>query len=809
MRWLLGAWAAVLLLLGTPPPITPAATGHTVTASRLTALFTEYGDTSGSWLGADRTASVRLPDGRTLWLFSDTFLGRPTAEGARPRSAGFVHNSLVVQEGDKLTGTIVSPFPAEGGEFHWVGDAAVSGTGVQVLVNRYRRNGTGPLDQELLGTGLSTVALPGLSPSPVRALPVGKKVSWGSEVLPDGEFTYVYGTEAAGDLKFAHLARVRGADLGAAWEFWTGRAWSPRVADSGRLLSGVGTNYGVRRYGEQYVLVTHENNLTFSADVVAYTAPSPTGPWSGPDYLFRAPEIDDGHIVYDTDLHPHLASTGKLLVSYNVNNLDETTAARDAGIYRPRFVEVDWPPAAGAEGRPAAPSGLTAQALRAGSADLAWKAPAGRGLSYHVYRRDVTAGQSHFVRLPGDGPGARRTYGSDFLVNGRTYEFAVTAVDARGESELSNVATMAATVPPPAPPSGLVAAAGAAGDVALRWAKVPYVQVFRVYRRDLTAGERQPVPVGEFPHEHATVAGLRHDHRYEFTVVAVGGGGDSRPSTPAVATAVVTPPPAPTGVTARLDGGAVRLAWASLGDGVAYRVLWRDVSEGDSGWRPPALAGDDTSYTLRGVQAGHEYEVAVAAVNDGGAGQPSRPVRVKVPAAAPKGLRAEITDDGVVELRWRPAGWFAVLHRDLTAGQKDFTQDPVPVQGDSARLATLTAGHRYQIKVATQVPGGVGPATGPVEVTLPSPVPTGLAVTSPAAGQARLTWRESKPGLMFQVRLRDATAGEPWRTDPYPAGGGKFEAALLTSGHRYEFRLVVVHGPGDEHASATVATTIR
>ena len=160
----------------------------------------------------------------------------------------------------------------------------------------------------------------------VEELPLGDRVSWGSEVLADGAYTYVYGTEAAGRMKFAHVARVRGTDLGGPWEFWTGSGWSPRMAESARVLSGVGTNYGVRRVGDRYVLVTHENNLLFSADFVAYTADSPTGPFTGPQYLFRAPETDAGHIVYDADLHTELARPGKLLVSYNVNNLDDRVA---------------------------------------------------------------------------------------------------------------------------------------------------------------------------------------------------------------------------------------------------------------------------------------------------------------------------------------------------------------------------------------------------------------------------------------------------------------------------------------------------
>ncbi|MFF5608237.1 hypothetical protein ACFY65_17960 [Streptomyces cellulosae] len=46
---------------------------------RLTSAFARYGDDdtrTDDWTGGDGTHSVRLPDGRLLWLFSDTFLGR-------------------------------------------------------------------------------------------------------------------------------------------------------------------------------------------------------------------------------------------------------------------------------------------------------------------------------------------------------------------------------------------------------------------------------------------------------------------------------------------------------------------------------------------------------------------------------------------------------------------------------------------------------------------------------------------------------------------------------------------------------------
>ena len=47
--------------------------------AELTREFARYGDDAGradDWTGGDGTHSVRLPDGRVLWLFSDTYLGQ-------------------------------------------------------------------------------------------------------------------------------------------------------------------------------------------------------------------------------------------------------------------------------------------------------------------------------------------------------------------------------------------------------------------------------------------------------------------------------------------------------------------------------------------------------------------------------------------------------------------------------------------------------------------------------------------------------------------------------------------------------------
>ena len=53
--------------------------------------------------GGDGTYSVLLPDGRTVWIFGDTFLGTVSPDMIRRRlSPMFIRNSFVIQDGDSL-----------------------------------------------------------------------------------------------------------------------------------------------------------------------------------------------------------------------------------------------------------------------------------------------------------------------------------------------------------------------------------------------------------------------------------------------------------------------------------------------------------------------------------------------------------------------------------------------------------------------------------------------------------------------------------------------------------------------------------
>lgn len=323
---------------------------------RFDAQFTSFGP---GWTGGDSTYSVELPDGRTLWLFSDTFVGLVNPSRTRPRNAPMVHNSLVVQDRDELTtkvgdiGGIPQSFFADPDwdSWYWVYDATVETTAtggvVRVFLIRFQRTPEGGMwGFEWMDNALATLSLPELEVVSIDPLPSGHGVAWGAALLEHGEHVYIYGTEDLGDDKHMHLARARTGGVAdpAAWEYATGpgkEAWSSDPADSARLVTGVGNEYSVTHVNGAFLLITMDSLTRLSPELVAYTACDPAGPFEGRTVLYVTPEAEEaGVLTYNAHAHPQFTEAGALLVSYNVNASDVAWVFADADLYRPRFVRV-------------------------------------------------------------------------------------------------------------------------------------------------------------------------------------------------------------------------------------------------------------------------------------------------------------------------------------------------------------------------------------------------------------------------------------------------------------------------------------
>ncbi|NUS24326.1 MAG: DUF4185 domain-containing protein [Streptomyces sp.] len=364
----------------------PRSVGSWSADKGLTAEFARYGDDAtraDDWTGGDGTHSVRLPDGRVLWLFSDTYLGQvyappnPVGESYawRDTAAPLVRNSAVVMRGGRLESTLPAPlFPDPApNQWRWPVAARVEprspGSSEQVLrvVLWVRTAAAAPwIYGTPTATEVATLSLPGLRvESIVKVLDQqlvpdpSRRVLFGTTLVERGGWTYVFGGDdgqaVSRPVSSAYAARVPDGRLGepGAWQYWDGSDWragarpAAVLGDAGRR-TGVGSAFSVTRVDGTYVLFTMAAGTAGLTTVTSYWACSPSGPWHGPTKDFT-PALPEGQVAaYNPQVHPALGDGGRLVLSYDVNWLEPSAAAaqlnRNVSLYRPRFVTLRLKP---------------------------------------------------------------------------------------------------------------------------------------------------------------------------------------------------------------------------------------------------------------------------------------------------------------------------------------------------------------------------------------------------------------------------------------------------------------------------------
>jgi hypothetical protein len=353
---------------------------------RLTGEFTRYGDDASrtdDWTGGDGTHSVRLPDGRVLWLFSDTYLGRvhgpPNPHGEsyawRDTTAPLVRNSAVLMREGRLESTLPAPLFADPAPNQWRWPVAArveprspgSAEKVVRVLLWVRTAGPSPWIYGVpTATEVATLSLPHLRlESVVKVLDQqlvpdpSRRVLFGTTLVAEDGWTYVFGGDdgraASRPASHAYAARVPEGALAdpAAWQYWNGSDWTagarlrPVLGDGRRR--GVGSAFSVVRDEGTYMLFTMAAGTRGLTTVAVYWACSPQGPWHGPVEEF-SPSLPPGQVAaYNPQTHPVLSGEGRLVLSYDVNWLEITGAAdrlsRNVSLYRPRFVTLRLAPA--------------------------------------------------------------------------------------------------------------------------------------------------------------------------------------------------------------------------------------------------------------------------------------------------------------------------------------------------------------------------------------------------------------------------------------------------------------------------------
>jgi uncharacterized protein DUF4185/uncharacterized protein DUF5005 len=319
-------------------------------------LFTQNGP---GWTGGDSTYSLPLPDGRVLWMFSDSYIG--TVDPATRTRSNYlfnVHNALVTTSAGGQNFTTLYPsgssvdqpasyfIPAVSSDWFWVGDgvADAAQNQLQMFLLEFKVGST-PGSFQFVGNTVVTLSLPDLAVVSYQPLNLPVTIEWGSSLMVDGDWLYIYGIEDLGVTKYAHVARTTGDQVAnpSAWTYWNGSGWVSDEASSARLLTdSISNEYSVSKINGSYVLVAMDTSAPYGMwkDIVTYTSSSPTGPWGRRTVVYATPETGQGNLVtYDPRAHPEFTANGQLLISYNVNSLVPQDLV-NADDYRAKFIRV-------------------------------------------------------------------------------------------------------------------------------------------------------------------------------------------------------------------------------------------------------------------------------------------------------------------------------------------------------------------------------------------------------------------------------------------------------------------------------------
>lgn len=353
--------ALVPLVCGAGPPVVKSA----APAPDLDALF----DRADGWIGGDGAYSVQMSPRRTLWLFSDTWVGK--IRDGRRTDATIVNNSVGVQEGadGRLAYSIARGeagkpvaliVPSDGRGWFWLQAGVADGGRLSLFLNQVEKtDAQSVFGFRSVGLWLGTVANADQPPESWRVEQVkmpnvvftkDRMVVWGAAALRVGDDLYVYGIDerrAQGRLnRQMVVARVPAASVRdfASWRYFKDGSWGEDFQGVSSLAGGIASEYSVTPLGNRYLAVYTEGGL--SPRIMGRMADHPWGPWSEAVVLYECAEMarDKKVFCYAAKAHPSLSTGQEVVVSYCVNSFDFWQVAREAHLYWPRFVRVTLAP---------------------------------------------------------------------------------------------------------------------------------------------------------------------------------------------------------------------------------------------------------------------------------------------------------------------------------------------------------------------------------------------------------------------------------------------------------------------------------
>ena len=311
------------------------------------------------WLGGDGASSVKLDNGRILWLFGDSFIN-PGSSRHRA-DATVIRNSVAIQRGADPTRASLSfhwrrgtekPesfFKQEGDTWFWPGSGLRIQDRLFIFLMKIVRS-TNRLGFDVAGWTAVLIDNPDSNPERWRHHRVttpkdtfGVVIGSGS-VFRQENFLYAVGADALHHdvylVRWPIPSAMKGHLSDPQW--WTGKKWRaqslldaspPPVFTGGAMEFSVHYEPRLRGYLQIQARTFIDQGLFFRRSARL------TGPWSKPRSLYRPITDPQNILIYAGKAHPELKGAD-LACTYALNSMDYKRLLADRTIYYPRFLKV-------------------------------------------------------------------------------------------------------------------------------------------------------------------------------------------------------------------------------------------------------------------------------------------------------------------------------------------------------------------------------------------------------------------------------------------------------------------------------------
>ena len=319
--------------------------------------FNKFNNVNGGWCAADGTISLLLPDGKTLWLFGDCFIGEKNGDfGINPLKSKMINNAAIIDDGSILTayygGTFENPssfIPGVSQDYFWPEHAIVENDTLKVFAVRikYKDNGTPGFNFQVGTSYIASYKYPNLEYiNTLRTEYVtDTTMRFGACILKSAGYTYIFGVKdtVSGSMKWPvpYLARVTNS-INEPWQFYAGSGnWTYNCKEAKPVGDRpMSESFYVYEKDNKFYLIMHE--IWMVGALYILEADKITGPWNrsstgGIENRFAIIRPHTNNFSYNLFAHPQFQNNGDILISFNVNTSNFNSIYTDVRNYRARF----------------------------------------------------------------------------------------------------------------------------------------------------------------------------------------------------------------------------------------------------------------------------------------------------------------------------------------------------------------------------------------------------------------------------------------------------------------------------------------